>query len=482
MDLFNLNGKVAIVTGSSRGIGRSIAIQLAKAGAKVVISSRKLAACEDVVQTIRDAGGEAMAIAANISDKAQVEALVAQTRAAWGGIDIMVCNAATNPYYGPMTGMSDEVFDKIMRNNVLSNAWLCNLAYPDMKAKKDGAIVIVSSIGGLHGSSVIGAYNVSKAADMQLARNLAVEWGPDNIRVNCIAPGLIRTDFAKALHESSGRHARRFVAVNCAAIPESLIESELFGHLPGAFTGAGNKGRRGLVQEADGGTLFLDEIGDMPRDMQARLLRVLAEREVLPIGATRPVPVNLRVIAATNRDLQSLVRQGAFRDDLYYRLNGAQISLPPLRERRDMDWVIQRLLDAGARTEGQAVTPQLSAAARARLHAHHWPGNLRELRNVLDFARAVCSGGCIGLEDLPDHLMGSAAAVQAPRCRPTSVWQSLGEHPPEAVLLLQYLRAAQWNVTAVARQLGLSRMTLYRRMHRFGIVSPNQQSDAGPAQ
>ena len=194
------------------------------------------------------------------------------------------------------------------------------------------------------------------------------------------------------------------------------------------------------------------------------------------------MPVNLRVIAATNRDLQSLVRQGAFRDDLYYRLNGAQISLPPLRERRDMDWVIQRLLDAGARTEGQAVTPQLSAAARARLPAHHWPGTLPAPRHVLDFARAVCSGGCIGLEDLPDHLMGSAAAVQAPRCRPTSVWQSLGEHPPEAVLLLQYLRAAQWNVTAVARQLGLSRMTLYRRMHRFGIVSPNQQSDAGPAQ
>ena len=206
MDLFNLSGKVAIVTGSSRGIGRSIALQLARAGARVVISSRKQDACEEAAQSIREAcgkaGGETLAIAANISDKAQVEALMARTRETWGGIDIMVCNAATNPYYGPMTGMSDEVFDKIMRNNVLSNAWLCNLAYPDMKAKKDGAIVIVSSIGGLHGSSVIGAYNVSKAADMQLARNLAVEWGPDNIRVNCIAPGLIRTDFAKALHEN----------------------------------------------------------------------------------------------------------------------------------------------------------------------------------------------------------------------------------------------------------------------------------------
>jgi len=286
---------------------------------------------------------------------------------------------------------------------------------------------------------------------------------------------------AKALHESSGRRGRPFVAVNCAAIPESLIESELFGHLPGSFTGAGSKGRRGLVQEADGGTLFLDEIGDMPRDMQSRLLRVLAEREVLPIGATRPVPVNLRVIAATHHDLPTLVRQGLFRDDLYYRLNGAQITLPPLRERRDLDWVIQRLLDAGAHADGQPSAPQLSAAARALLHAHRWPGNLRELRNVLDFARAVCSGGCIVPEDLPDGLAGAAVAGDAPPtsvplARPASAWQSPGEHPPEAVLLLQYLRAAQWNVSAVARQLGLSRMTLYRRMHRFGIVSPNQQS------
>jgi NAD(P)-dependent dehydrogenase (short-subunit alcohol dehydrogenase family) len=201
MSLFNLQGKVAVVTGSSRGIGRSIAHQLAQQGAKVVVSSRKQAACEAVVKEIQAAGGEAMAIAANISSKEQLQQLVAQTRAVWGPIDILVCNAATNPYYGPTTGMSDEVFDKVMRNNVLSNTWLCNMVYADMRAKKDGAIVIVSSIGGLHGSATIGAYNISKAADMQLARNLAVEWGPDNIRINCIAPGLIKTDFAKALHE-----------------------------------------------------------------------------------------------------------------------------------------------------------------------------------------------------------------------------------------------------------------------------------------
>ncbi len=201
MKLFQLEGRVAIVTGSSRGIGRSIAENLARCGARVVISSRKAEACEAVAESIRAEGGQAVAIPANISSKEQIEALVASTREQLGPIDILVCNAASNPYYGPMTGLSDEVFNKIMHNNVLSNHWLCNLVRPDMAARRDGAIIIVSSIGGLHGSTTIGAYNISKAADMQLARNLAVEWGPDNIRVNCIAPGVIRTDFARALHE-----------------------------------------------------------------------------------------------------------------------------------------------------------------------------------------------------------------------------------------------------------------------------------------
>jgi len=207
MSLFDLTGKVAIVTGSSRGIGRSIAENLAAHGARVVISSRKADACATVVAAIRAAGGEAIAIPANISDKAGLQQLVDGTRAAFGPIDILVCNAASNPYFGPAAGMGDEVFEKIMRNNVLSNHWLCTMVRPDMAAKKDGAIIIVSSIGGLKGSTEIGAYCISKAADMQLARNLACEWGPDNIRVNCIAPGLIKTDFARALYEDPKRKA-----------------------------------------------------------------------------------------------------------------------------------------------------------------------------------------------------------------------------------------------------------------------------------
>ena len=204
MGLFDLNGKVALITGSSRGIGRAIAEALADAGARVVISSRKLDACEAVAAAINARHGEerAIAVAASISDKTALEALVSRTRAQWGQIDILVCNAASNPHYGPMAGISDEQFRKIFDNNVLSTHWLVCMVAPDMIARRDGAIIIVSSIGGFIGSSTIGAYNVSKAADFQLVRNFAVEYGPHNIRVNAIAPGVIRTDFARALWES----------------------------------------------------------------------------------------------------------------------------------------------------------------------------------------------------------------------------------------------------------------------------------------
>jgi NAD(P)-dependent dehydrogenase (short-subunit alcohol dehydrogenase family) len=204
MSLFDLTGKVAIITGSSRGIGRAIAERMAEQGAKVVISSRKAAACEEAAGAINAArgAGTALAIPANISSKDDLARLVAGTREAFGRIDILVCNAASNPYYGPMAGISDEQFRKILDNNVIANHWLAQMVAPEMIERRDGAIIIVSSIGGLRGSPVIGAYNISKAADFQLARNLAVELGPHNVRVNCIAPGLIRTDFARALWEN----------------------------------------------------------------------------------------------------------------------------------------------------------------------------------------------------------------------------------------------------------------------------------------
>ena len=204
MSLFDLTGKVAIVTGSSRGIGRAIAHRLAEHGAKVVISSRKAEACAAVVAEIdaRYGAGRALAVPANISSKEDLRHLADAAAAHFGKIDILICNAASNPYYGAMAGIADEQFRKILENNVLSNHWLIQMAAQGMLERNDGSIVIISSIGGLKGSPVIGAYNISKAADLQLARNLAVEWGKHNVRVNCIAPGLIRTDFARALWEN----------------------------------------------------------------------------------------------------------------------------------------------------------------------------------------------------------------------------------------------------------------------------------------
>jgi NAD(P)-dependent dehydrogenase (short-subunit alcohol dehydrogenase family) len=232
MSQFDLTGKVAIITGSSKGIGKASAFELAEHGAKVVISSRKQDACDAVAAEInaRYGMGTAIAVAANISDKAGLQNLVDETRRAFGAVDVLVCNAASNPYYGPQEGIADDQFRKILDNNIVSNHWLISMVAPEMRARRSGSIIIISSIGGLRGSPVIGAYCISKAADMQLARNLAVEFGPDNVRVNCIAPGLIKTDFARALWEDEKLAERRNATTPLRRIgnPEEIAGGVVF--------------------------------------------------------------------------------------------------------------------------------------------------------------------------------------------------------------------------------------------------------------
>ncbi|MHA1537191.1 MAG: SDR family NAD(P)-dependent oxidoreductase [Alphaproteobacteria bacterium] len=200
-NIFDLTGKVALITGSTKGIGRAIAEAMAAHGAKVVISSRKEDKCEEVAAEIRKEGGEAIAIACNVSRVEDLQALVDGTLKEWGRIDVLVCNAAVNPHFGPMSTITDEAYDKIMNTNVKNNLWLCNMVLPQMAERKEGAVIIVSSVGGFKGHGMIGIYNISKAADLQLARNLAVEWGPKGIRANCICPAVVKTDMARALWE-----------------------------------------------------------------------------------------------------------------------------------------------------------------------------------------------------------------------------------------------------------------------------------------
>jgi NAD(P)-dependent dehydrogenase (short-subunit alcohol dehydrogenase family) len=232
MDLFDLSGKVAIITGSTRGIGRAIAEAYASAGARVVISSRKQPACEEVAAAINERHGKdcAVGIAASLSDKAGLQRMVDETRQHFGQIDVLVCNAASNPHFGPSASISDEQFRKIFDNNVLANHWLVTMIAPEMIARKDGAIILISSIGGLIGSNVIGAYHISKAAELQLVRNLAVEFGPHNVRVNAIAPGVTRTDFARALWEDPAAEAamRRATPLRRIGEPEDIAGAAIF--------------------------------------------------------------------------------------------------------------------------------------------------------------------------------------------------------------------------------------------------------------
>ena len=277
---------------------------------------------------------------------------------------------------------------------------------------------------------------------------------------------------ARAIHASSQRSSAPFVAVNCAAIPESLIESELFGYAPGAFTGAKAKGARGLIQQADRGTLFLDEIGDMPLQLQTRLLRVLAEGEVLQLGATQPVAVSCRVIAATHGDIGKLIDQGLFRADLYYRLSGATLKLPPLRERADKQHVIRTVF---SRVKGDESSARLRADAMSALLAYQWPGNIRQLANALAFADATCDGREITVADLPEECVSSGLTIDHPLVDLETTANAVAaiEQSPERSELKNVLRQTHWNISEAARRLKVSRPTLYRRMRKYGLVPPN---------
>ena len=370
------------------------------------------------------------------------------------------------------------------------------LAPPSKRAASQAAVAPPTPLAHLHGGDeamALVAKRAAKLVDSRMSLLISGETGTG------------KEHLAKAIHASGARARKPFVPVNCAALPETLIEGELFGYEPGAFTGAASKGKKGLVLEADGGTLFLDEIGDMPLPLQTRLLRVLAEREVTPIGRTRPVPVDIRVVAATHRDLIAEVRAGRFREDLYFRLSAAVLTLPPLRLRRDRAWLVDRMFADRCRAAG--VELELSSEARAALCAYAWPGNIRELQNALDYTCAVAGDGIAGLDDLPDivreavdggdvdvdggiehgwapapsfasHGPGQAAQSRPNPWRgpepspvwPDFDWAATGGHAAERESLIAALAARRWNVSAVARDLALDRTTVHRRMRRLGIV------------
>jgi transcriptional regulator of acetoin/glycerol metabolism len=265
------------------------------------------------------------------------------------------------------------------------------------------------------------------------------------------------------------------VTVNCAAIPESLIESELFGYTRGAFTGAVKEGRVGKILQSNGGTLFLDEIGDMPLMLQTRLLRVIEEREVVPLGSDQAIPVNLHVISATHRDIRQMIQEGEFREDLYYRLNGITLHLPLLRDRSDKADLIRTLLE-----EENADQDSIEIAEDAfhKLLDYSWPGNIRQLRNALRTASALCRDGIIRLSNLPQEILHTETRASAPTSAAGNAeaaatmmnLPSAALRDAECAALLRELERMHWNISRTAQALGISRNTLYRKIHKHNIV------------
>jgi len=315
--------------------------------------------------------------------------------------------------------------------------------------------------------------------DPQMLRNLrnARRIADSNVPVVIFGPtGSGKEVFARALHLASNRARQPFVAINCAAIPESLLESELFGYAKGAFTGASKDGMRGRIAQSSGGTLFLDEIGDMPLLAQTRLLRVLEDMEVTPLGAQTAIKVDLRVMCASHRNLREMMARGEFREDLYYRLNGICMELPALAQRADKEALIRRCIARESRT-GSFVS--IEPAALSRLLCYPWPGNVRELRNAIRTAIAISSDGVIHFADLPHDLrrhVPPARGLAADAVAPAGAAESVSLQGAERMVLLKVIDTYHWNMTLVARHLKISRNTLYRKIKRHAIEI---QRDAG---
>ena len=301
--------------------------------------------------------------------------------------------------------------------------------------------------------------------DAKMTRNAEIALKVVNLDIPILLLGETGTGkglFAQAIHNASDRKDKPFVAVNCAAIPENLIESELFGYRPGAFTGAGSKGYKGKIMEANGGTLFLDEIGDMPTPLQTRLLRVLSEGEIVPLGGDKKVQLDVHVVSATLKDLPKMIADGTFREDLYFRLNGASLQLPALRERTDIKTIISRILDEAFQAHGLEVA--ISASLLSYLQGYFWPGNIRELKNALRYAIAMCEGDVLKKSHLPPQ-MHSIEASEA--------GHETGDGEEKEITLLA-LKQENWNVSAAARMLGISRATLHRRIKQYGLSRSTQ--------
>ena len=315
--------------------------------------------------------------------------------------------------------------------------------------------------------------------DPQMLRNVRSAYRIADSGVSVLIQGPTgsgKEAFAHAMHLVSRRAERPFVAVNCAAIPETLIESELFGYKPGAFTGARKEGMRGKILQSAGGTLFLDEIGDMPLTLQTRLLRVLEEQEIVPLGSESAIKVDLHVLAASHRNLREMIANGTFREDLYYRLNGITLELPALRDRADKERVIHHALAAET---GNGRPAAIEMDALQRLVAYPWPGNVRELRNVIRTALAICEGGVVRGIDLPreireaDSNNGSGSTPSLMQGTTSGVGEPSSPVNPlkaaERAALVRVIAECHGNMTRVAAQLGMSRNTLYRRMKRHSI-------------